>query len=136
MRSFKAPRKTAGNAGAEGQANEFGEDQLWLPRLMRLNAHGVSAPRWQRIAAVSSAKVRLIADGRGPRGAFRARESPQLIPRIATKESTGGRDALGERSGAVHQFSPNAWYFGEGDDLATHQELAAQARREAGKKLP
>ena len=44
-RSFKAPRKVTGSNGPEGQAVEYGEELLWLMRLMWCEIHGEEVQR-------------------------------------------------------------------------------------------
>ena len=89
-RSFKAPRKVAGSNGAECQAMDFGEEQLWLLRLMWCEFHGCTVNRWKLNDVVKSVDGMLITDSKGLYDAMCRHESPQLKLRSAR-----GGEALG-----------------------------------------
>ena len=77
-RNFKAPRKIAGSNGAECQAMDFGEEQLWLLRLMWCEFHGIKVERWQLNKVVQEVPGLLITDSKGLYDAMCRHESPQL----------------------------------------------------------
>ncbi|CAK0886214.1 unnamed protein product [Prorocentrum cordatum] len=77
-RSFKLPRKISGSNNNETQSTAFGDEMLWLSRLMWAELHGVEPTRWKLDDAVKTVPGMLITDSRGIYDAILKSESPQL----------------------------------------------------------
>ena len=77
-RYFKLPRKTQGANNAETQAVAFGDESLWLTRLMWAEIHGCTIDRWNMDATVREVPGMLITDSRGIFDAISRSEPPQL----------------------------------------------------------
>eukprot|EP00959_Pyramimonas_sp_CCMP1952_P338528 7089581-Pyramimonas_sp.AAC.1 len=77
-RSFKLPRNISGSNNNETQSTAFGDEMLWLSRLMWAELHGVEPTRWKLDDTVKTVPGMLITDSRGIYDAILKSESPQL----------------------------------------------------------
>ncbi|CAK0897474.1 unnamed protein product [Prorocentrum cordatum] len=77
-RSFKLPRKIWGSNNNETQSTAFGDEKLWLSRLMWAELDGVEPTRWKLDDTVKTVPGMLITDSRGIYDAILKSESPQL----------------------------------------------------------